>query len=75
MMGKLFGKPKSPPMSKPVVLPAYVPPPAPEPVVQAPSEVVDQAAIEAKKKKEKLAMSQKSGRASTFLTEDDGALG
>ncbi len=71
-MGMFNKKPKAPPMPKPVQLPAYVPPPAPEPVVQAPSDVVDQAAIEAKKKKEKMALSQKSGRDSTFLTDEEG---
>ena len=72
-MGKLFSKPKPPTMPKPVVLPAYTPPPEPEPEVPMPT--VDDSAIEEKKKKEKMAQSQKSGRASTFLSDEEGGLG
>lgn len=74
-MGSLMSRPKPPVAPKPLKLPAYVPPPAPEPVTQAPSAVTDQAAIAERNRLERLRKSEMSGRASTFLSDDEGALG
>lgn len=72
-MGSLFKKPKMPPAPKPVALPEYKPPPAPEPVPAMP--IADDAVIGNEKKKQLLKKSVQSGRASTFLSDDESGLG
>lgn len=74
-MGKLnpFATPKMPASPKPVALPPYVPPPAPEPVVPIPD--VNDEAVRRKKKKAMMEQQQRSGRDSTFLTDDEDGLG
>lgn len=74
-MGSIFKKPKAPPPPKPIELPKYEPPPAPEPVPVMP--LPDDAAIEKTKKKKIAEQAARSGRASTFLSDntDEGKLG
>lgn len=72
-MGSLIKSPKAPTAPKPVELPEYKPPPEPDPVPEMPTP--DEEAIRKKKKKEQQEQSNKSGRASTFLTEDNEGLG
>lgn len=67
-----FKKPKArDTLPKPVELPAYTPPPPPEPVTAVP----DEDAIRKKQKKALQLQQQKSGRASTFLSDNEGFLG
>ena len=61
--------PKPVPIPAPIPLPVYTPPPLPEPVPAMPTP--DDAAIEAAKKKEMALQMQRSGRASTMLSNDD----
>lgn len=72
-MGSLISKPKTPTPPKPVELPEYKPPPEPETVPEMPTP--DFEAIARKKKKAQQEQSKRSGRASTFLTEDGEGLG
>lgn len=72
-MGSIVRPPKPPKPPAPIELPKYEPPPAPEP--PPPMPLPNDEAIQKKKKKEMVALSQKSGRASTFLSDDEGKLG
>jgi hypothetical protein len=73
-MGGLMSKPKVPVMPAPAPLPEYTPPP-PTPAPVAMPTPDDTAIMTAKKKKTALEM-QRSGRASTVLTDNgDDSLG
>ncbi len=63
-MGNPFDQPKAPPPPKPVKIPGPTPMPA-----------VDQTRLNQSKKKVMAAASQRSGRASTILTDSSGKLG
>lgn len=63
-MGNPFKSPKAPPPPEPVKVPAPTPMP-----------VVDQTAVNRAKKKMLAASSQRSGRASTILSDGSGTLG
>lgn len=70
-MGSVFSKPKAPPPPPPIKIPE-VKAPEVKPVTEMPAApVADDQALTAAKKKQRQALSARSGRASTYLSSSD----